>query len=162
MRRRAPASFGTTIDSSSTALTSAATDIRSIVPRLRDIEAQANAISILGSRPLEPIAGLFGEIAGQLGDLDGRLVAVSDGLTTNWSALGASATSLGALADATNALRARVAPAELAGAVDEVRGFAIALLIVVLAGVTLPAVAALWLGWWLRGVLSRSAPATLA
>jgi hypothetical protein len=149
------AGFGSTIDSGSAALTSAAVDIRAIVPRLRDVEGQANAISILGSQPLAPLAGLFGQIADQLGDLDGRLDTVTTNLTENRAALTANAASLKALADETRALAARLAPDILARAVDDARWFAIALLVVVLAGVTLPAVAALAFAWWLRRELLR-------
>jgi hypothetical protein len=149
------AGFGTTIDSGSSALTSAAGDIRAIVPRLRDVESQANAISILGSQPLAPLAGLFGQIADQLGDLDGRLDTVATNLRANRAALTANAESLKALADETRLLATRIAPDALARAVDDARWFAIALLAVVLAGVTLPAVAALAFAWWLRRELRR-------
>jgi len=91
------ASFGTTIDNGSSALTAAAADIRAIVPQLRDIESQANAINILGSKPLEPLAGLFGQIAGQLGDLDGRLDTVATNLSENRGALTMNAAALAAL-----------------------------------------------------------------
>jgi phage-related protein len=150
-------SFGTTIDSSSAALTTAAGDLRAIVPQLREIETQANAINILGSRPLAPLAGLFGNIAGQLGDLDGRLEAVSTGLVANRGALTANATSLAGLATEIRALRERV-PIDLSGStLADTRWLAIVLLLVVLAAVALPAVAALLLGWWLRRELLKPA-----
>jgi phage-related protein len=155
-------SFGSTIDSSSAALTTAAADLRAIVPQLREIETQANAINILGSRPLAPLASLFGDIARQLGDLDGQLEGVSTGLAANRGALTANATSLAGLATEIRALRDRV-PDDLSGAsFDEARWLAIVLLLVVLAAVALPAVAALWLGWWLRRELLGSAGFTLA
>jgi hypothetical protein len=150
------AGFGSTIDSGSSALTSAAVDIRAIVPRLRDVESQANAISILGSQPLAPLAGLFGQIADQLGDLDGRLDTVATNLTENRAALTNNAASLKALADETRALATRLAPDAVARAVDDARWFAIALLAVVMAGVALPAVAALAFAWWLRRELARA------
>lgn len=143
-------SFGTTIDNGSEALTAAAADLRAIVPQLRGIETQANAIDILGSKPLAPIAGLFGQIAGQLGDLDGRLDTVATNLTANRGALTTNAAALSALADETRALADRLAPDALAGIIDDARVFAIAMMVVVLAGVAVPAGAALAFGWWLR------------
>ena len=144
------ASFGTTIDNGSSALTAAAVDIRAIVPQLRDIESQANAIDILGAKPLAPLAGLFGQIAGQLGDLDGRLDTVATNLSENRGALTTNAAALSALADETRTLADRLAPDTLTQVVDDARWFAIALLIVVLAGVAVPAAGALAFGWWLR------------
>jgi hypothetical protein len=154
-------SFGSTIDSSSAALTTAAADLRAIVPRLRDIETQANAINILGSRPLAPLASLFGDIAGQIGDLDTQLEGVSTNLAANRGALTANATSLAALATEVRALRDQI-PAEMPGtALGDARWLVVLLLLVVLAAVALPAVAALWLGWWLRRELLRSSGFTL-
>jgi hypothetical protein len=144
------ASFGTTIDNGSSALAEAAADLRAIVPRLRDIETQANGIDVLGSKPLAPIAGLFGQIAGQIGDLDGRLDTVATNLSANRGALASNAAALSALADETRTLAARLAPDTLVRIVDDARWFAIAMLIVVLAGVAVPAGAALAFGWWLR------------
>jgi hypothetical protein len=160
------ASFGTTIDNDSAALTAAASDIRAIVPQLRDIETQANGINILGSKPLAPIAGLFGQIASQLGDLDGRLDTVATNLTENHGALKANAASLAALAAETRTLAAQLTPDIVIRIVDDARLFAIALLAVLLAGVAVPAGAALAFGWWLRRELGevplRSSPATPA
>ena len=157
------ASFGTTIDNGSAALTAAATDLRTIVPQLRDIETQANAIDILGSQPLAPLARLFGQIAAQLGDLDGRLDSVATNLSSNRAALTTNAASLAALASDVRSLSSRLAPRSLTQTFDDARWFALALLAVVLAGVTVPAAAALALAWWLRrallgGALSPGAP----
>ena len=152
-------SFGSTIDQGSSALTSAAVDLRAIVPRLRDIETQANAINILGSQPLAPLAGLFGQIAGQLGDLDGQLDGLATNLVLNRASLEANSASLAGLAGETRALGERLAPDALARIVDDARWFAIALLAVVLAGVAAPAAAAVGFGWWLRQELGRDGPA---
>jgi hypothetical protein len=152
------AGFGTTIDSSAAALSKAGDDIDQIVPRLRDIESRSNAINILGSQPLAPVAGLFGEIAGQLGDLNGQLRGVATDLTENRSALTGNAASLTALAVQTRALSARLGTDALARAVDDARLLLVAILVLVLAGVASPAVGALALGWWLRGSLRSGRP----
>jgi hypothetical protein len=141
--------FGTTVDSSTTALTTAASDLRAIVPQLRSIESQANAINILGSQPLAPLAGLFGQIAGQLTDLDGQLDAVATNLGTNRGALDANAASLAALATETRTLGERLEGDALPAAVDDIRWLLIAMLAVGTLGAIVPAAGALAAGWWL-------------
>ena len=147
--------FGTTVDTSTTALNQAANDIRVIVPQLRQIEAQANAISILGSQPLAPIAGLFGQIAGQLDDLDGQLDNVALSLTSNRDALADNATSLGELAKETRTLSGRLGGDALPAAVDDARWLLVAMLTIGTLGAAVPASGALIAGWWLRKWLGR-------
>ena len=142
--------FGATIDSSTGALTTAATDLREIVPRLRDIETQANAINILGSQPLAPLAGLFGQIAGQLTDLDAQLDGVATSLGANRATLDKNATSLAELATQTRSLADRLGGDALPGAVDDLRWLLIAILLVGTLGAAVPAVGAIVVGWWLR------------
>ncbi|HUQ78267.1 MAG TPA: hypothetical protein VM427_05280 [Patescibacteria group bacterium] len=142
--------FGATIDSSTTALSTAAGDIRSIVPRLRDLEAQANALNILGSQPLAPIGGLFGQIAGQLSDLDAQLDGVATSLGSNRAALTANATSLTALATETRTLGGGLDGASLAGVVGDARLLLVAMLGIGAVGAAVPAVGALIVGLWLR------------
>ena len=148
-------SFGSTVDSSTTALSHAAADIREIVPKLRDIESQANAINILGSQPLSPLASLFGQIAGQLGDLDVQLDGVASNLTANRSALAANATSLGDLADETRRLADRLGGDALPAAVDDARWLLVAMLVIGTLGAAVPAAGALIGAWWLRRWLGR-------
>lgn len=159
---RSTQSIDATIDASSGALTTAAADLRAIDPQLRDIENRANAIDILGSQPLAPIAGLFGRIAGQLVDLDIQLDRVAASLGSNRAALTANGTSLAALAAETRQLAQRIAPDAVARAIADARWFAIALLAVVATGLALPAIGALVLGWWLRRELVRAAGPTPA
>lgn len=142
--------FGSTIDGSMTALSTAAADLRAIVPQLRSIETQANAINILGSQPLAPIAGLFGQIAGQLSDLDAQLDGIATNLGGNRSALDANAASLAALATETRSLGDRLGGDSLPGVVDDVRLLLIAMLGVGTFGAAVPAVGALLVGLWLR------------
>jgi hypothetical protein len=142
--------FGTTVDSSTTALSTAAADLRAIVPQLRAIEIQANAINVLGTQPLAPLAGLFGQIATQLSDLDAQLDGVARNLGTNRSALDANATSLAALATETRTLGTRLAGDALPAAVDDVRWLLVAMLAVGSLGAAIPAAGALAVGIWLR------------
>ena len=147
--------FGTTVDSSTAALNQAANDIRVIVPQLREIETQANAINILGSQPLSPIAGLFGQIAGQLDDLDGQLDGVATNLLSNREALAANATSLADLAKETRSLSDRLGGDALPAAVDDARWLLVAMLVIGALGAAVPASGALIVGWWLRRWLGR-------
>jgi hypothetical protein len=149
--------FGTTVDSSTAALNQAAADLRLIVPRLREVESQANAINILGSQPLAPIAGLFGQIAGQLGDLDTQLDGVATDLTANRAALAANATSLADLATETRSLSDRLGGNALPAAVDDARWLLVAMLAIGTLGAAVPASGALIAGWWLRRWLRRPA-----
>lgn len=143
-------SFGTTVDSSTSALATAATDLRAVVPRLRDIETQANAISILGNQPLAPLAGLFGQIATQLSDLDGQLDGVAADLGGNRAALDANAGSLAALATQTRTLADRLGGDALPGALDDIRWLLVAMLGIGTLGAAVPGAGALAVGWWLR------------
>jgi hypothetical protein len=147
--------FGTTVDSSTIALNQAAADVRAIVPQLRDIETRANDINLLGSRPLEPIAGLFGQIADQLGNLDVQLDGVATNLTANRAALTANATSLADLAAQTRTLSQRLAGDSLPAAVDDARWLLVAMLAIGTLGAVVPASGALLLGTWLRRWLRR-------
>ena len=147
--------FGTTVDSSTAALSKAAADLREIVPRLREVETQANAINILGSQPLAPLAGLFGQIAGQLGDLDTQLDGVATNLAANRSALAANATSLADLATQTRTLAQRLGGDALPAAVDDARWLLVAMLAIGTLGAVVPASGALLLGIWLRRTRRR-------
>jgi hypothetical protein len=149
-------SIGATVDSSTVALGQAAADLRVIVPRLREVETQANAIEILGSRPLASFAGLFGQIASQLGDLDGQLDAVATNLTANRTALSVNATSLAALATETRALAGRLGGDALPTAVDDARWLLVAMLLIGTIGAAVPASGALIVGWWLRRWLAEA------
>lgn len=151
------AGFGGTIDRSTTALSTAAADLRGIVPRLRDIEGRANAINILGSQPLAPLAGLFGEIAGQLGDLDVQLDGIATNLGGNRAALDANAASLAQLAVRTRTLADRLGGDDLPSAFDDVRWLLAAMLGIGALGAAVPAVGALVGGIWLRRSVSPAA-----
>jgi hypothetical protein len=151
--------FGTTIDSSTTALTTAAGDLRQIVPRLRDIESQANAINILGSQPLAPLAGLFGQIAGQLASLDAQLDTVATGLSGNRSSLDSNAASLAALATETRSLGEGLDAASLNAVLGDARLLLVAMLGIGVVGASVPAVGALLVGLWLRRELRAAVAA---
>jgi methyl-accepting chemotaxis protein len=145
-------SFGTTVERSTSALTTAATDLRDVVPTLRDLETRANAVSVLGSQPLGPIASLFGQIAGQLSGLDTQLDEIATNLGANRAALDTNASSLATLATQTRAIADRLGGNALPGALDDVRWLPVAVLGIGTIGAAIPA------GWWLRRSLEPLAP----
>lgn len=153
------ASFATTLDSGSSALLGATDDMRQIVPRLRDLESAANAVTIIGAQPLGRLATLFGEIATNLTDVTSQLDQVSKSLVGNRSSLEANARSLQALGDQVRTLGEQLGGDQLGAAIDSIRWLILALLIVATIGAGVPAVGALVTGWWLRGWLSRTPPA---
>ena len=142
--------FGSTVQGSQTALTSAAGNVRAIVPRLRDLETQANAVNLLGSQPLAPLAGLFGQIASQLEGLDQQLDTVANSLLTNQAELQTNATSLEQLAAETRTLETQLGGGALTAAIDDTRWLLVAVLVVASIGALVPAVGALAAGLWLR------------
>jgi hypothetical protein len=151
--------FGGTVDRSTTALTSAAADLRAIQPQLRDIEARAGAIDVLGTRPLASVAGLFGDIAGQLGDLDTQLDGIATNLGANRSALDANAASLTDLAAETRALATRLGDDALGAAIDDLRWLLAAMLGIGGLGAAVPATGALFAGLWIRRLPGSDDPA---
>jgi hypothetical protein len=152
--------FSATIERTGPAVRQAATAVRDIGPRLRDLEAQANAIQILGSRPLSPIAGLFGQIAGELDGLDTQLEAIADDLVANQGVLATNAASLADVADEVRALRLRLSTDTIGSGIDSARFLMLAVLALFVAGAAAPAVGALALGLWLRRLIWPTAPPT--
>jgi hypothetical protein len=148
--------FSGTVERTGPAVRQAATAVRDIGPRLREIESQANAIDILGSRPLASLAGLFGQIAGELNGLDTQLDAIADDLSANQAVLTTNAGSLGAIASEVRSLRGRLSADEIGAGIDSARSLLIAVLALFIAWAAVPAVGALALGLWLRHLLEGS------
>jgi hypothetical protein len=142
--------FASTIDGSTSALTKAAGDVREVVPRLRELETQATALSILGAQPLAPLGSLFGQIASQLDDLDERLDSVGTALASNRVSLDTNATSLADLAAETRRLSDKLGGDALPSAIDDIRWLVMALVVIAAAGALVPAIGALGAGLWLR------------
>jgi hypothetical protein len=148
--------FSGTVERTGPAVRQAATAVRDIGPRLREIETQANGIDILGSRPLASLAGLFGQIAGELDGLDVQLDAIAADLTANQAVLTTNAASLGAVASEMRSLRSRLSTDTIGARICSARSLLIAALVVFVTWAAVPAVGALALGLWLRSVLEAS------
>src|SRR6185295_7119419 len=150
-------SFATTLDAVSAATVNATADLRQIIPRLRELETQANAVTILGAQPLARLGSLFGQIADQLTDVSGQLDTVSKSLVGNRTALERNAASLSALATQVETLSETLAGDQLGAAIDSIRWLILALLVIAAIGAAVPAAGALVTGWWLRGWLAAPA-----
>jgi hypothetical protein len=152
------ASFGPTIAQTSVTVQGAAAAVRDIEPRLREMETQANAIEIFGSRPVAPLGQLFGQIAGDVSGLDEQLDGIATEMARNEAALTANAKSLGALADIVRAYEGRLKPAAIDAGIDEARSLLLLTLALFIAWTAVPAGAALAAGWWLRRQLGEPPP----
>jgi hypothetical protein len=160
-------SFGPTIAQTSATVTEAAGAIRDIEPRLRDLEIQANAIEIFGSRPVAPLGQLFGQIATDVSGLDEQLDGIATEMGRNEAALTASARSIGALADLVRAYTDRLKPDAIDAGIDDARRLLLLTLALFIAWTAIPAVGSLIVGRWMRRLVEparaispeRAAPA---
>jgi hypothetical protein len=148
------ASFGPTVAQTSTAVHGAATAVRDIGPRLRDLETQANAIEIFGSRPVAPLGQLFGQIAGDISGLDVQLDGIATEMGRNETALAANATSLRSLADLVRAYTGRLKPDAIDAGIDEARRLLLFTLALFIGWTAVPAVGSLIVGRWMRELVA--------
>lgn len=159
------ASFGPTVAQTSATVRDAATAVRDIGPRLLDLETQANAIEIFGSRPVAPLGQLFGKIASDISGLDEELDGIATEMGRNEAALTANAKSLGTLADLVRAYTGRLKPDAIDAGIDEARRLLLFTLALFIGWTAVPAVGALIVGRWMRELVSdppgSDAPAEL-
>jgi hypothetical protein len=148
------ASFGPTVAQTSKAVSDAAVAVRDIGPRLRDLETQANAIDIFGSRPVAPLGQLFGQIAGDLSGLDVQLDGIATEMGRNETALTANATSLGSLADLVRAYTGRLKPDAIDAGIGEARRLLLFTLALFIGWTAVPAVGSLIVGRWMRELVA--------
>jgi hypothetical protein len=151
------ATLGPTVKQTATTVSDAAVALRDIEPRLRDLEDQANAIEIFGSRPVAPLGELFGQIAGDISGLDEQLDGIATELGRNEAALTANAQSLTALARLAHAYAERLKPAAIDAGIDESRRLLLITLGLFIGWTAVPAVGALVVGRWMRRLLEPSA-----
>jgi hypothetical protein len=155
------ATLGPTVERTSTTVSDAAGALRDIEPRLRDLETQANAIDIFGSRPVAPLGQLFGQIAGDISGLDEQLDGIAAELGRNEAALTANAESLTALARLARAYTERLKPAAIDAGIDEARRLLLITLGLFIGWTAVPAVGALVVGRWMRRLVElETAPPT--
>jgi hypothetical protein len=147
--------FGPTIGQTSATVTAAASAVRDIEPRLRDLETQANAIEIFGQRPVARLGELFGQIATDVSGLDEQLDGIATTLDRNETALTANAKSLGALADVVRAYTGRLKPEAIDAGIDEARRLLLFTLALFIGWTAVPAVGSLIVGRWMRQLVVK-------
>ena len=152
-------SFSATMERTPPVVRQTAQAIADVRADLRAAEDQFSQVVLLGSRPLGGVADAFGRMATNLEGLDTRLDVIATDLESNRAALLTNASSLAALGE-----RLGLVAEDLRGGVVE-DGFAdlqtsaTILAIVLLIWMTIPAIGALWLGWWLRREYGREVAA---
>jgi hypothetical protein len=149
------ASFGPTVDQTAVTVSEAAGAIRDIEPRLRDLETQANAIEIFGSRPVAPLGQLFGQIATDVAGLDEQLDGIATEMGRNEAALTANATSIGALAKLVRGYTDRLKPEAIDAGIDEARRLLLITLGLFIGWTAIPAVGSMIVGRWMRQLLQE-------
>ncbi len=143
-------SFSGTMERTPPVVRQTAQAIADVRADLRAAEDQFSQIEILGRRPLGGVAEAFGRMATNLDGIDTQLDVIATDLESNRAALLTNATSLAALGQ-----RLGLVAEDLRGGVVEdgfadLRASATILAIILLIWMTIPAIGALWLGWWLR------------
>jgi hypothetical protein len=151
-------SFSATIERTPPTIRQAAQTIRNLTPRLLALQAQATALDILGSRPLQGIGDLFGQMATDLDGLDTRLDEIAADLGSNRDALAANAESLGALADGLDRLAGRLEDGLVAESLADAQSILTLVLAMLVAWTAVPAAGALAFGLWLRRELRLEEP----
>jgi hypothetical protein len=151
-------SFGRTLDETPPGVRQAAATIRNLQPRLIALQQQAGGINILGSRPLQGIGDLFGQMATDLEGLDVQLDRIADELGGNREALAANAASLAALADEVDGFADRLDGGVVSTGLGEMRTILALVLAVLVLLVAVPAGGALAAGLWLRQELGPRRP----
>jgi hypothetical protein len=146
-------SFAPTVKQTSGTVRSAAVALRDIGPRLRDLETQANAIDIFGSKPVAPLGQLFGRIATDISGLDGQLDGIATEMDRNETALTANSVSLGALANLVGAYKGRLKPAAIDAGIEDARRLLLITLALFIGWTAIPAVGSLVVGRWMRRLI---------
>jgi hypothetical protein len=147
------ASFSGTLDSTAPAVRQVATAIGAVEGSLRSIEERLGRVQILGNRPLEDVGGQFGQMASHLEGLDAQLGSIADNLEGNREALTANAGSLATLGERLSAIADKLRSGGVTERLDDLQAVVTLLSLLLVIWVALPAIGALWLGWWLRRVL---------
>jgi hypothetical protein len=142
--------FGPTVEQTSVTVGHAASALRDIGPRLRDMENQANAIQIFGQRPVAPLGQLFGQIDTDISGLDDQLDGIATELGRTRTALTANAASLRTLANVVRAYKDRVKPEAIDAGIDEARRLLLFTLALFIGWTAVPAIGSLVVGRWMR------------
>jgi len=143
-------SFSGTLDRTVPAVRQVAAAIGDLRGNLQSIENQLGQIQILGSRPLDTVAGQFGQMATDLEGLDAQLGLIATDLESNRSALVANADTLAATGERLGTIAEDLRGGAVDDGIADLRAIVTLLSLLLVIWVALPAIGALWLGWWLR------------
>jgi uncharacterized protein YukE len=149
-------SFSGTLDRTVPAVRQVGRAIGDLRGNLRSIEDQLGRVQILGSRPFGDVAGQFGQMATDLEGLDAQLGLIATDLEGNRSALTANAASLAAIGQRLGGMADDLGGGSnsVGTGLDDLGAILTLLSLLLVVWVALPAVGALWLGWWLRRELT--------
>ncbi len=151
-------SFAVTLERTPPTVRQAAATVGNLQRTLREIEGQLGAVAILGSRPLATTATRFGQMATDLEGLDTRLGLIATDLEDNRDRLLANATSLTALGTRLSTIATELRAGVVRDSLSDVAAVPLVLIALLVLWAVTPAVGALALGWWLRGMLGPGLP----
>jgi hypothetical protein len=143
-------SFAGTLSRTGPAVRQVAVAIGDLRGNFRSIEDQLGRVQILGSQPFGNVAGQFGQMATDLDGLDAQLELIAGDLERNRAALVVNAESLAAIGTRLDGIATEARDGSMAGGLDDLRAVVTLLSLLLVVWVALPAIGALWLGWWLR------------
>jgi hypothetical protein len=143
-------SFAVTLERTPPVVRQTAQTIADLRADLRALESQFAQVQILGGRPFATVAEGFGRMATNLDGLDERLELIAADLESNRTALLANASSLSALGDRLGTVAEDLESSAVAQGLGDLGASLTVLCLVMLVWIAIPAVGALWLGWWLR------------
>jgi hypothetical protein len=153
-------SFAGTLARTGPAVRQVAVAIVDLRANFRTIQDQLGRVQILGSQPLGNVAGQFGQMAADLDGLDEQLVLIADDVERNRAALAVNAESLSAIGTRLDRIATEARDETVVAGFDDLRAVVTLLSLLLLVWVALPAVGALWLGWWLRRELAMEPEVT--
>jgi hypothetical protein len=146
-------SFAATLERTAPAVRQVGQAIGDLRGNLRSVEDQLGNIAIFGSRPFGSVAGQFGQMATDLEGLDSQLALIAGDLEGNRSALALNSVSLASIGERLRGIAEDVRSGTAGDGLDDLGVVVTLLSMLLVVWVALPAIGALWLGWWLRRVL---------
>jgi hypothetical protein len=143
-------SFSGTLERTPPAVRQTAQTVANLRANLILVEGQLSAINILGARPLQNAANLFGQMAVDLEGLDTRLEGIATDLDTNRAALLDNSTKLKTLGTELDGVADGLRAGPIEESLADLQLILVVLSILLIVWTALPAAGALGLGLWIR------------
>ena len=143
-------SFSVTMERTPPVVRQTAQTIADLRTDLLAVEQQFAQVQILGSRPLGAVAEGFGRMAANLEGLDVQLELIATDLDSNRTALVTNAASLTLLGESIGLMADDLEGGVVEDGLGDLRASIMVLAVVLIVWIAIPAIGALWLGWWLR------------